>query len=97
MNKKCAICRSRKACMIRHTNTTLRYRYRCQYKRDKIIQHHRRRLTILENLRHRGAEGADANSGDGAGILVQIPHQFFCRECGVLGFTLPDEATTASA
>lgn len=48
-------------------------------------------LTILENLRHRGAEGADANSGDGAGILVQIPHQFFCRECGVLGFTLPDE------
>ena len=36
-------------------------------------------LTILENLRHRGAEGADANSGDGAGILVQIPHQFFKR------------------
>ena len=48
-------------------------------------------LTILENLRHRGAEGADANSGDGAGILVQIPHQFFCRECDVLGFSLPDE------
>ena len=32
-------------------------------------------LTILENLKHRGAEGADAKSGDGAGILVQIPHQ----------------------
>ena len=48
-------------------------------------------LTILENLRHRGAEGADANSGDGAGILVQIPHQFFKRECEVLGFSLPDE------
>lgn len=48
-------------------------------------------LTILENLKHRGAEGADAQSGDGAGILVQIPHQFFCRECEVLGFSLPDE------
>jgi len=48
-------------------------------------------LTILENLKHRGAEGADAQSGDGAGILVQIPHQFFCRECDVLGFTLPPE------
>ena len=47
-------------------------------------------LTILENLKHRGAEGADAQSGDGAGILVQIPHQFFCRECEVLGFSLPD-------
>ena len=30
-------------------------------------------LTILENLKHRGAEGADAQSGDGAGILIQIP------------------------
>lgn len=48
-------------------------------------------LSILENLKHRGAEGADAKSGDGAGILVQIPHQFFCRECEVLGFSLPDE------
>ena len=46
-------------------------------------------LTILENLKHRGAEGADAQSGDGAGILVQIPHEFFKRECGVLGFSLP--------
>ena len=36
-------------------------------------------LTILENLKHRGAEGADAQSGDGAGILIQIPHEFFCR------------------
>ena len=46
-------------------------------------------LTIVENLRHRGAEGADALSGDGAGILVQIPHTFFKRECEVLGFSLP--------
>ncbi|MBQ9634863.1 MAG: glutamate synthase [Acidaminococcaceae bacterium] len=46
-------------------------------------------LKILENLNHRGAEGADQKSGDGAGILVQIPHEFFVRECGVLGFSLP--------
>ncbi len=48
-------------------------------------------LTILENLKHRGAEGADAGSGDGAGIMVQIPHKFFARECQVLGFSLPPE------
>ena len=33
-------------------------------------------LTVLENLRHRGAEGADKQTGDGAGIMVQIPHEF---------------------
>ncbi|MBO4916823.1 MAG: glutamate synthase large subunit [Bacteroidales bacterium] len=33
-------------------------------------------LTMLENLQHRGAEGADARTGDGAGIMVQIPHEF---------------------
>ncbi|MPW26693.1 glutamate synthase large subunit [Alkalibaculum sp. M08DMB] len=47
-------------------------------------------LTVLENLNHRGASGADENTGDGAGILVQIPHEFFKRECEVLGFDLPD-------
>lgn len=46
-------------------------------------------LRILERLEHRGARGADASSGDGAGILVQIPHDFFRRECEVLGFSLP--------
>ena len=35
-----------------------------------------RALTALENLKHRGAEAADNESGDGAGILVQIPHEF---------------------
>lgn len=33
-------------------------------------------LKVLENLRHRGAEGADGKTGDGAGILLQIPHEF---------------------
>ncbi|KLU65095.1 ferredoxin-dependent glutamate synthase 1 [Desulfosporosinus acididurans] len=46
-------------------------------------------LTVLENLSHRGASGADENTGDGAGILIQIPHNFFKRECEVLGFDLP--------
>jgi len=47
-------------------------------------------LTVLENLSHRGASGADENTGDGAGIMIQIPHEFFCRECDVLGFKLPE-------
>ncbi len=48
-------------------------------------------MKILENLKHRGGEGADQKSGDGAGILTQIPHDFFHRECEVLGFHLPPE------
>ena len=46
-------------------------------------------LTILLNLEHRGAVGADPRSGDGAGILVQTPHKFFAKKCGELGFALP--------
>jgi glutamate synthase (NADPH/NADH) large chain len=46
-------------------------------------------LTILVNLEHRGAVGADPRAGDGAGILVQVPHKFFAKEAKALGFTLP--------
>ncbi|HWK95029.1 MAG TPA: glutamate synthase large subunit [Pseudolabrys sp.] len=46
-------------------------------------------LRILCNLEHRGATGADPRMGDGAGILVQIPHKFFAKEAKKLGFTLP--------
>jgi glutamate synthase (NADPH/NADH) large chain len=46
-------------------------------------------LTILENMSHRGARGAEENSGDGAGILTQIPHNFFKRECEKLHILLP--------
>ena len=46
-------------------------------------------LRILENLEHRGAVGADPLSGDGAGILIQIPHDFLAAESKALGFTLP--------
>ena len=46
-------------------------------------------IRILENLEHRGATGADPLMGDGAGILVQIPHEFLAKECAGLGFVLP--------
>jgi hypothetical protein len=46
-------------------------------------------LRILENLEHRGAVGADPKAGDGAGILIQIPHDFFAGEAKRLGFELP--------
>lgn len=50
-------------------------------------------LTVLENLNHRGASGADENTGDGAGILVQIPHNFFKRNCNTLDFDLPEKGS----
>ena len=43
-------------------------------------------IQILENLEHRGATGADPLAGDGAGMLVQIPHQFLSEECSAIGF-----------
>jgi glutamate synthase (NADPH) large chain len=46
-------------------------------------------IQILENLVHRGACGCDPQTGDGAGILIQIPHAFFEEECASLGFALP--------
>jgi glutamate synthase (NADPH) large chain len=46
-------------------------------------------LTILVNLEHRGAVGADPRAGDGAGILVQTPHKFFAKQAAALGFRLP--------
>jgi glutamate synthase domain-containing protein 2/glutamate synthase domain-containing protein 1/glutamate synthase domain-containing protein 3 len=50
----------------------------------------RKGLEVLINLTHRGAAGCDPDTGDGAGILIQIPHTFFVRECGELGMQLPD-------
>ena len=55
-------------------------------------------IQILINLTHRGACGCDPETGDGAGILIQIPDKFFRRECASLGFTLAAcRASTASA
>ena len=50
----------------------------------------RKGLEVLINLTHRGAAGCDPETGDGAGILIQIPHTFFAQECDELGFKLPE-------
>jgi glutamate synthase (NADPH/NADH) large chain len=47
-------------------------------------------LTILENMEHRGACGCDPDSGDGAGILIQLPHEFLMEECSNLEISLPE-------
>ncbi|MFH1923767.1 MAG: hypothetical protein ABIP48_28245, partial [Planctomycetota bacterium] len=44
---------------------------------------------VLLNLMHRGAAGADESTGDGAGMLMQIPHEFFAHQADRLGFGLP--------
>ena len=46
-------------------------------------------IKILENLLHRGAVGGDLKTGDGAGILVQIPHDFFKKVCQSRHINLP--------
>ena len=46
-------------------------------------------IEVLVNLEHRGACGCDPDTGDGAGLLLQIPHEFFVREADKLGFELP--------
>src|SRR6202047_2393960 len=64
---------------------------RCE-KSHEII---RQGIQVLINLTHRGACGCDPETGDGAGILIQIPHKFFARECEKLGFALPNPGTYA--
>src|SRR5580692_5146434 len=49
-----------------------------------------RGLTVLERLAHRGASGAEVSTGDGAGILVQVPHRFFSGAAEAAGFFLPE-------
>jgi len=47
-------------------------------------------LTMLENMEHRGACGCEENTGDGAGILLQIPHDYYKNEVKQLHIDLPD-------
>src|ERR671915_1448011 len=47
-------------------------------------------LEVLHNLEHRGTTGSDPETGDGAGILTQIPDGFFRKECRELGIQLPE-------
>jgi glutamate synthase (NADPH) large chain len=60
------------------------------HKSHEII---RKGIQVLLNLAHRGACGCDPETGDGAGVLIQIPHKFFARECEKLGFSLPKPGT----
>ncbi len=46
-------------------------------------------LEVLHNLEHRGASGSDPETGDGAGILIQVPDAFLRRECASIGIDLP--------
>jgi glutamate synthase (NADPH/NADH) large chain len=47
-------------------------------------------LIMLENMEHRGACGCDPESGDGAGIMIQVPHEFLWEECIDLGIQLQE-------
>jgi glutamate synthase (NADPH/NADH) large chain len=58
-------------------------------KGNKLHQNITDALTILENMEHRGACGCESNTGDGAGIMIQIPHEFFFDECLKQGVHLP--------
>ena len=58
-------------------------------KGHKSHQHIFDALTVLENMEHRGACGCENNTGDGAGIMIQTPHEFFFDECLKLGVHLP--------
>jgi glutamate synthase (ferredoxin) len=55
-------------------------------KSSKIVKN---AIQILLNLQHRGASGCEINSGDGAGILTQIPHKFLAGKADSLGIKLP--------
>ncbi len=55
-------------------------------KSAKIVQ---QALKVLTHMEHRGACGCEENTGDGAGIMLQIPHKFMVKECGKLGIQLP--------
>jgi glutamate synthase (NADPH) large chain len=55
----------------------------------KSHQHISDALTVLENMEHRGACGCENNTGDGAGIMIQTPHEFFTETCAGLGVQMP--------
>ena len=56
-------------------------------KSHDIVEH---AITILCNLEHRGGQSADISTGDGAGILTQIPHSFFEKQCEKENIELPE-------
>jgi glutamate synthase domain-containing protein 2/glutamate synthase domain-containing protein 1/glutamate synthase domain-containing protein 3 len=63
----------------------------CNFKGEKSYGIIEKGVNVLENLIHRGATGADPKTGDGAGILIQIPHEFFKKECQKHSLQLPEK------
>jgi glutamate synthase domain-containing protein 2/glutamate synthase domain-containing protein 1/glutamate synthase domain-containing protein 3 len=62
----------------------------CNIKGNKSYEIVENGIKALENLTHRGAVGSDPKTGDGAGILIQIPDEFFRNECENLKIKLPE-------
>ena len=83
---------ARRACITRATSTTpaaSASSATCSGEKSHDVIH--KALQILVNLSHRGACGCDEKTGDGAGILMQLPHAFLVSKCGEVGLRLPDE------
>ena len=62
----------------------------CNMNGKKSYEIVKKGIEILERLSHRGAVGADPKTGDGAGLLIQMPHKFLSKECKKCGITLPE-------
>ncbi len=63
----------------------------CSLKGEKSNEVIHKALEILEKLEHRGAVSADGRTGDGAGILIDIPHDFFLKNCPEINIPEPNE------
>jgi glutamate synthase domain-containing protein 2/glutamate synthase domain-containing protein 1/glutamate synthase domain-containing protein 3 len=68
----------------------------CNIKGKKSNEIIRQGLEVLRRLSHRGATGADPKTGDGAGILIQTPHDFFVKACKGIKLNLPDPGEYAT-
>ncbi len=82
----------RRVCTTPATNTTpAAWGSSCTSRGSARTRSCAQALQVLINLLHRGACGCEANTGDGAGILIQMPDRFLRRETARLGFALPPE------
>ena len=61
----------------------------CDIKGRKSYDIVKKGILALEHLMHRGATGSDPKTGDGAGVLIQVPHGFLSKECSKIGIRLP--------
>ena len=68
----------------------------CNIKGKKTHDIVKQGLEVLRRLAHRGATGADPKTGDGAGLLIQFPHEFFASICAKEKISLPAEGQYAS-